>query len=148
MESPRLSLSFSPFSVLFPKSTSACTQRAEALYGRMMLVGVLLYYAVTVVPEQYSRFCNIFGDSEDTISRLNSLRKYVYDQDEDGLISAKIGYRLDMSMNTTYHCLLYLLTLFMLYTYNDPVEIILNSLAVSRMERRTVPTTASAFAMK
>ena len=28
------------------------------------------------------------------------------------------------------HCLLYLLTLFMLYTYNDPEEIILNALAI------------------
>ena len=57
--------------------------------------------AVTVIPDQFNRFKNVFGNSEDTISRLNSLRKFVYDQDEDGLISAKIGYRLDMSMNTT-----------------------------------------------
>jgi hypothetical protein len=82
-------------------STIMCTQRSDGALGRLMLIGVLFYYAVTVVPDQLNRFYTIYGDSEDTISRMNSLRKYVYDQDEDGLITSKIGYRLDMSMNTT-----------------------------------------------
>ena len=64
---------------------------------------------------------------------LNGLRHSVYIQEQDTFVT-KVGYLLDDIMNTTYHCLIYVLNIVMLYTYDDPFEaaadILLNSLAI------------------
>jgi hypothetical protein len=118
-----------PSGVFHDDSTLFCTRRNNAVLGRAMMCGVLLCYTVTVLPDQINRFYQGYGQSDDTRSKLSTIRNIVYDQDEDGIYH-KIGYLLDCLMNTSYVCVLYLLTLFIIYTYDDPAKIILNSLAI------------------
>jgi len=89
----------------------------------------MTFYALRVVPDQIALFYSTVGDSEGTTSQLASLRKFVHDQDEDTLLT-KIGYRLDLVMNSMYHCLLYTLNICMLYTSDSVTDILLNSLAI------------------
>jgi len=60
---------------------------------------------------------------------MNSLRSIVYDQDEDSMLT-KIGYRLDVIMNSSYHCGIYTLNAVMLFWTDDVVDILLNALAI------------------
>jgi len=53
----------------------------------------------------------------------------VHDDDEDEFLQ-KIGFRVDGIMNSSYHCVLYTLNIFLLFWTDDVVEIILNALAI------------------
>jgi hypothetical protein len=97
--------------------------------GRAMIICVMLFYSLQVVPAQIALFYSSVGDSEGTISKLFSLRKFVHDQDEDTLLT-KIGFRVDLVMNSMYHCLLYTLNICMLYASDSVVDILLSSLAI------------------
>lgn len=76
-----------------------------------------------------SSLYDLLGDTEGTLNQLNALRRYVHSQDEDAVMT-KIGYRLDILMNTSYHCLLYTFNIVLLMTSPEVVDILLNALAV------------------
>ena len=63
------------------------------------------------------------------MNNLNKLRKVVHDTDEDTLL-AKFGFQFDKIMNSSYHCALYLLNIFLLFWTEDVADIILNALAI------------------
>jgi hypothetical protein len=53
----------------------------------------------------------------------------VHDDDEDEFLQ-KVGFRVDGIMNSSYHCALYTLNIFLLFWTDDVTEIILNALAI------------------
>ena len=104
-------------------------ERERSLYANASFIGIVLFYLVKVVPDEIDTFISVASESTDPISRLNSLRRCVYLQDEDDLMQ-KFGYRLMIVMNSTYNTLLYLGNILVLWTYEDPWDIVLNALAI------------------
>lgn len=101
----------------------------DRLACRLAFIGIVLYYMVKVLPDEMNNFVTVASESQDTISRLNSLRKAVYNMDEDDIFQ-KLGYRLSVFMNSTYNTGLYIINILVLFTYSDPWDIVLNALAV------------------
>jgi hypothetical protein len=86
-----------------------CSKREgrDVELARTTLVAVLAFYAISVVPNYFAVFKKRLGVSGDSQSKMNRLRTFVFLQGDDDL-SMKIGFRLDMLMNSTYVCVLYL----------------------------------------
>jgi hypothetical protein len=72
---------------------------------------------------------NTAGNVDTTYSRVNSMRKVVWDQGDDSFLQ-QLGYKTEMYMNTAYICLIYSFTLFILFNTKDPLDIVLNALAI------------------
>jgi hypothetical protein len=126
--------------------------------GRLMLFCVLLFYLSNVVPTQFATLLESVGETDDALSKLNKLRKVgwlsanlshlfctnllcscpqvVYDDDEDATLQ-KFGFRAHRIMNSSYHCALYTLNLFLLFWTDDVFEIILVSERIWVSNKRT-----------
>lgn len=63
------------------------------------------------------------GISEDVYSKIQSLRKHVWDNGNDSLAQS-LGFISDQFMNTGYICYLYLFNMWILYNVSDPFEIL------------------------
>jgi hypothetical protein len=66
---------------------------------------------------------HVAGISESVNSRIQSLRKIVWDNGNDSLAQS-LGYTGDLFMNTGYKCYLYIFNMFILYNVSDPFEIL------------------------
>lgn len=100
-----------------------------SLGGKIMNVAVLAVYIIRVVPDSFYSFFNTAGSNDTPYSRLNSLRKIVWDQGDD-TVGQMVGYKAQLYMNTAYIVVLYSIMLFILFNTNDVIEIILNALAI------------------
>lgn len=77
----------------------------DGTYGFIMILMVCIIYFTKVVPDQLHEFTRIMTDDDSGFSKLSSLRQLVWDQDEDTFLM-KLGYRLDVTMNTAFACIL------------------------------------------
>ena len=70
-----------------------------------------------------SNFNRVAGISETVGSRVQSLRRIVWDDGNDSFTQS-LGYTGDLFMNTGYLCYLYIFNMFILYNVSDPFEIL------------------------
>lgn len=93
-----------------------------------MAIVVLSYYLFKVVPDTFDSFYNVLGAADTAYSKLQSLRHEIWKQRKDR-VGQIVGYQMDISMNTAYVCLLYMLNVLVIINTNSAFEIILNALA-------------------
>ena len=105
-----------------------CPQRGSTVM-KMMMFCAMLMYMIKVVPDNWYEFVKKIGDGDSDISRLQSLRRMVWELDEDTTLH-KIGYRVDAFMCGIYLCLLYSANIAIIYFSNQVIDIILNALAI------------------
>ena len=105
-----------------------CPQRGDPA-NKIMIFLMLLIYITKVVPDCLKSLISKVGDGSSDVSRLYSLRRLVWDADEDTLVH-KIGYRIDALMGGAFPCILYGINVYMIYTTNDILDILLNALAI------------------
>ena len=94
-----------------------------------MFVCIVIIYLTQVVPDQWLRFELLLGGKRTTRSWLTSLRQSVWDKNEDTDLQ-KLGYMIELNMNTLYVVGLYTLNILMIIAYDNPVDILLNALAI------------------
>ena len=83
-----------------------------------------LSIALNVCFENHTdNFLHIAGISDSVVSRIQSLRKIVWDHANDSLAQS-LGYTVDLFMNTGYLCALYIFNVFILFNVSDPFEIL------------------------
>ena len=90
---------------------------------REILFTVLVYYLAKVNRDVWSSFNTVVGISDQVYSRLQSLRKIVFDNGNDSTAQS-LGYIADIFINTGYVCILYLFNIWILFNVSDPFEIL------------------------
>jgi hypothetical protein len=95
-----------------------------------MIFTVVILYLSKIVPDAVFNFLRSVGEGVDAHSKVMALRKLIWDRGEDFNLGQMVGYKLDLYMNTGYVCLLYTLNLFILFTTDDVIEMMLNAMAV------------------
>lgn len=68
-------------------------------------------------------FERLAGITSDVNSKLQSLRRIIWDDGDDTLFQS-LGYALDLWMNTGYICFLYLFNMWILFNVSDPFELL------------------------
>lgn len=71
----------------------------------------------------WSEFYKVVGLADDTHSRIQSLRKIMWDKGNDSFFQS-LGYTVDLFMNTGYNCYLYLFNIWILFNVSDPFELL------------------------
>lgn len=83
----------------FPWSVTTSDNEAQGsfntLYGKTMVLMVVMFYLFKVVPDTLVSFYNTAGTADSTYSRLMSLRKTLWDQGDDRVLQM-VGYKMDM----------------------------------------------------
>jgi hypothetical protein len=90
---------------------------------------VIVFYAIRQLPLILYTFFETAGEADTPRSRLTSLRTYVWDLGRDTL-EMQIGYKLDKYMNSIYIALCNTLMLFVTFLQDNPIDIILNAIAM------------------
>lgn len=99
------------------------------LEGMVMNVLVLVVYAYRVLPRLAETFYETVGEGNSPASRLNALRKTLWDRGID-TNWMRLGYKLEKYMKSVYLALLNLIMLTVLFLTDDPINVILNALAI------------------
>jgi len=94
-----------------------------AVGTRPMLFCVLGYYLFKVTRDIWENFRLVVGISEEVYSKIQSLRKNVWDNGNDSFWQA-MGFTFDQFMNTGYVCILYLFNIWILFNVSDPFELL------------------------
>lgn len=97
--------------------------------GKAVNFMVLILYAMRNLPQVFLTYFETMGESTTLRSRLNAMRTLIWDRGTDTLEMA-IGYRLERFMNSIYIAMSNTLMLFVLFLTSDPVEVVLNALAI------------------
>lgn len=71
----------------------------------------------------WANFRRVVGISEEVYSKIQSLRKNVWDNGNDSFAQS-LGFTFDQFMNTGYICYLYLFNMWILFNVTDPFEIL------------------------
>ena len=95
----------------------------------IVILGIVTLYAVKVVPDLFCSFYETVGTADSLYSRLMSLRQRIADKNEDTAVQ-KIGYIMDLAMNTCFKCSLYALNLVIIFKTEDLLDVILNCIAL------------------
>jgi hypothetical protein len=90
---------------------------------------VIIFYAIRQVPMILYTFFETAGEADTTRSRLTSLRTAVWELGRDTFLM-QVGYKLDKYMSSWYIGVVNSLMLFVTFLQTDPVEIILNAIAI------------------
>ena len=108
--------------------TTFCNNNGS-IEGKILISVVLTMYFIQVIPNSWRQFFKVSGASDTTYSRINSLRREIWNQNEDTIIQ-QVGYKLDHHMNIGFTTLVYWSMLFLLFNTPHPLDIILNALAI------------------
>ena len=103
-------------------------------WSRYMLVCIVVIYLTQVVPDQWLRIKVLFGNTRTPRSWLTNLRQSVWDKNQDTDLQ-KIGYMIELNMNTLYVVALYTLNILMIINETESVDILLNALAIEFVHR-------------
>ena len=95
----------------------------------MLIFSVYFIYLILIVPSQWQLLVAKLGDSQSALSKLSSLRTSVWEQDED-TVPQKIGYKLDVWLNTGFVCLLFGWYMGIIFMTSDTLDIIFNALTI------------------
>lgn len=110
--------------ILFFYYTSPAREDDEIHVGtRGMLFAVLVYYMYKLNRDLWTNFINVAGTSEDTASRIRSLRRITWEEGNDSFLQS-LGASVDLFMNTGYICILYMFNVWILYNVSDPFELL------------------------
>jgi hypothetical protein len=90
---------------------------------------VIVFYAIRQLPLILYTFFETAGEADTPRSRLTSLRTYVWELGRDTL-EMQIGYKVDKYMNSVYIALCNSLMLFVTFLSDNPIDIILNAIAM------------------
>ena len=105
-----------------------CPHRGDTSM-KLMILCVMLIYATKVVPDNWYAFTSTVAEGTTDQFRMNSLRKVVWDHDEDTFWH-KVGYRVDLHMGSAYKCVIYMVNLVIIFFTHEMIDIILNALAI------------------
>ncbi|CAJ1954615.1 unnamed protein product [Cylindrotheca closterium] len=108
---------------LFSYYNSLNEDEKIAVGTREMLFAVLAYYLFKVSRDVWANFRRVVGISEEVYSKIQSLRKNVWDNGNDSFAQS-LGFTFDQFMNTGYICYLYLFNMWILFNVTDPFEIL------------------------
>ena len=103
---------------------------SDKIKGKLIMFTIVILYISKIVPDAVFNFIRSVGEGIDAHSKVMALRKLLWDRGEDFNLGQMIGYKLDLYMNTSYVCALYTLNLFILFTTESVVEMMLNAMAV------------------
>ncbi len=102
----------------------------DKIYGKAMMFTIVVLYLSKIVPDAVFNFVRSIGEGDDAHAKIMALRKKMWDRGDDYNLVQMLGYKLDLYMNTVYVCLLYTLNLFILFTTESVIEMMLNAMAV------------------
>jgi len=105
-----------------------CPNRGTVAY-KFMIFCMMLIFVSKVVPDNWDAFYSKVADGTSDSSKMMSLRKQVWELDEDTL-TQKIGYRVDVNMSGPYVAALFLVNVAILFMTNSMLDIVLNALAI------------------